>query len=410
MRNIYLVAKREFFSRIKKWTFWISTLAFPAFIIIVALVSGASSASVGDQGIIDFDELENPIVIQDNSEIILDESKLGLPEQVNIRATEDTRNSEYIDQVETGELEAYIVIPRDILESDESEIRVYQQDQGIFGNQKFIDFTNQLFSRSAQAQIESPETLTLLNSNFSGEITAFEDGEKVSTGIEALVPTAISLVVYLVLVMTGAGYMLQSVSEEKENRMIEVILAAISARELIWGKILGLVAVVITQLITLIGLSIIPMLAFGNDLPIDVSTIEVDPLQLIVGIIYIFLGFFTLSAIMVGIAGAMPNYKEAQSFSSLFYIAAVFPLYLATVLLAEPSGSVATGLSYLPVFGPLVILIRNALGAMSPGELLVTTILNLGYVIAAMYIAFLLFKLGSLRYNQKLNPLELMKR
>ncbi len=409
MNKMFLVAKREYFSRVRKVSFWLSTLFFPLFIIVIGVLSGLGTAAVEDLSELNLENLEQPLLVLDESGLVA--RNLPLPELVEFiepQTQTDSELNEAIERVKELEAEALIYYPPQLTET--LTIQIYTKDQGLFANGKYDGFANALIVQSAQSQIDNPNLVTALNANFATDITAYEDGQVVETGLGSLVFPILSLIIYVLLVTTGSGYMLQSVSEEKENRMIEVILSSISSRELIWGKIIGLIGVVLTQLLALVALSVVPFLAFDLELPVDLAGLTVTVPQLLLAVFYIMAGFATLSGIMVGLAAAMPSYKEAQSFSGVFYIIGIFPLYLFSVIIADPGGIVATVLSYVPIASPLVFIARSAFDALGTVEIILSVVINIVYVVISFYAAFALFEIGSLEYTQKLGPKQILSR
>lgn len=409
MKKIFLISKREYLSRVRKVSFWLSTLFFPVFIIVIAAISGLSSVAVDDLAQLKLDNLEKPLLILDESNLVNPELPLPeLVEFVNPITNSDSDLETSIARVKSQESEALIYYPADL--TDSLQIEIYAQDEGIFAIGKYDEFANALIVQSAQSQIEDPEIITALNASFFTDFTAFDEGEVVETGFGTIMFLAASLIIYIMLVTQGSGYMLQSVSEEKENRMIEVILSAVSSKELIWGKILGLIGVVFTQLFALIALSLLPFIILDFDLPFSISDLSIGLPQLLLTLFYVLSGFATLSGIMVGLAAAVPSYKEAQSFSGVFYIIGLFPLYLFSIIVADPSGTLATAMSYVPIASPLVFAARNAFDAIGSLEILLSILVNIVYMIISFYAAFALFELGSLQYTQKLGPKQIIAR
>ena len=205
--------------------------------------------------------------------------------------------------------------------------------------------------------------------------------------------------------MFSSTYLLQSVSEEKENRMIEIMLSNMTSRELIWGKILGQIAIVFTQLFVLLSLAAIGLYftLSNNPLPIDLSDLNLTVGQVLLGVFYLFTGFMIMATTMVGVGSSMPTYREASSFSSVFILTAVSPLWFASTIIFEPSGLAATITSYIPFTAPMILMFRNALGELSTLELLFSSGVLVIYVMIGLFLSFKLFEFGSLQYSSRIN-------
>lgn len=192
------------------------------------------------------------------------------------------------------------------------------------------------------------------------------------------------------------------------------MLSSVTPKELIGGKIIGLIGIILTQVILLILLSIagIAFVIFllssqaGSSaiLPsINLATLNINPLQILLDIIYIFLGFIVMACTMVGVGSAMPTYRDSQSFASVFIILSIFPMYFVSLIIAEPSGTIAQIFSYFPYSAGLILLFRNALGVLSPLEIILSLVLLIVYSYLIFVIAFKLFEFGSLEYTKKIS-------
>lgn len=207
------------------------------------------------------------------------------------------------------------------------------------------------------------------------------------------------------LVSFATSYLLLSVSEEKENRMIETVLSIVKPSDLITGKIIGQVGIIITQVLLLAGLSFAAykLTSSTGGLPIDLANIQLDPIQLILAITYVFFGFLFLSAIMVGVGAATPNYKDAQSMSGIFVMLAVIPLYFVMLIMTNPTGELAVITSYLPFTSSIVLLFRNGLITLPLWEIILSIVTQILYCALGIFIAYKLFEVGSLEFSQRIS-------
>ncbi len=395
MKNLMLVAKREYVKTIRKPSFWLATLAFPIFMIVVMVISGYSSMRTEEKIKEDLKNVKRILVV--------DQANIVNP-AILLNPYEGSTDVDYvIAEVKSDKANAAIVYPSDLAVSQ--QITVYTKDEGIMALGKYDELARQLVKQSILLSLDDPADIGLFNSNLTVTSTYFKDGEVTSWRLEQFVVPAVSLLLYFVMVFMGTNFLLMSVSEEKENRMMEIVLTGIRSKELVWGKVLGITAIIITQLIVLIVLSVVGILFTINMLPLDLdwSQIPLNPLGIILNVFYIFCGFLVIASMMVGVGAAVPTYKDAQQFSSIFIIAAVFPLYFVTLIIAEPNGLVARLTSYFPLTAPMIMLGRNALGALPVWEMLLSIPILLVYVGISLYIAFVLFEVGAYEYNQKIS-------
>lgn len=218
--------------------------------------------------------------------------------------------------------------------------------------------------------------------------------------------------IYFLLVITSASFMLMAISEEKENRMIETIRSMVTPRQLIWGKLLAMIGLALTQLVVLALYGIIAYQASTKILPvhIDWSLVHLGLWQVLLTAYFIFSGFVLMASLMVGIGAAMPSYRDAQQASPLFIIGSILPVYFASILLADPSGLVARVTSYVPFMSPLVLTFRASVGALSVWEQIIGIVVSTGYILIGLYAAFKLFEIGSLEYGKKIGFRNILKK
>ena len=395
MNNLILVAKREYVKTIRKPSFWLATLAFPVFMIAVMLISGYSSIRTEEKIKEDLEKVQRILVV--------DQANIVNPAILQ-KPYESSQEIDYvIAEVKADKANAAIFYPSDLATSQ--QITVYTKDEGIMALGKYDELARQLVKQSILMSLDDPANITLFNSNLKVASTYFKDGEVTAWKLEQFVAPAVSLLLYFVMVFMGTNFLLMSVSEEKENRMMEIVLTGIRSKELVWGKIMGITAIIITQLLVLVVLSAVGIAFTISKLPVslDWSQIPFNPLSILLNGFYIFCGFLVIASMMVGVGAAVPTYKDAQQFSSIFIIAAVFPLYFVTLIIAEPNGLVARITSYFPLTAPMIMLGRNALNALPGWEMLLSIPILLVYVGISLYIAFVLFEVGAYEYNQKIS-------
>ena len=171
-------------------------------------------------------------------------------------------------------------------------------------------------------------------------------------------------------VTTASTFLLQSVSEEKENRTIEILLSTVKDAELITGKVIGLGTAALIQVGIWIGLAALGLGAIAQRLqiPLEISRIPID--HILVGILSLLIGFMIFAAIMIGIGALAPNYKDAQQYSSIFVIGSILPLYVMQIILEDIHGTLAVFLYYFPLTSPLVLVTRFCLGNLAMWEVI----------------------------------------
>lgn len=398
--RIITVIKFEYLQTIKRIGFWIGTLFFPIFLALVMAVSAWSSMTATESSEKILNSGEQIIVIVDEAKALNPDILTG-----NYQAQTDLLSQ--IERVKQNEIRAVFYLPNDFVAT--KNYQIYAQDQGVFTNFSYSAMLDRLISISIASQITNPQAQALFQTSLTAEKTEYysSSGELVEAGVNALILPVISFIIFFMAVFISGQYLLQSVAEEKENRMIETILSVIDSKTLIFGKIIGLSLVVLTQLVVWLIGGLATILTTQNFINIgtfvDLSALwkSFTPATVSISILITFLGFLLFSAIMVGVGSVASSYKDSQSLSSVFVILAIFPIYFVTAILSDSNGLVARIFSYFPTTSAFVFLLRNSLGELDTWELTLGIVLNILYVIIAFWIAAKLFDLGILMYNRK---------
>ncbi|MCA9381057.1 ABC transporter permease [Candidatus Dojkabacteria bacterium] len=396
---IWIIAKREYFAVVKKRSFWISTLLFPIMIGIISFISGYSSSQA--EKLFELKQLENgqEILVQDDSGIL---NPSILPEGFVL-----TQNKEdSINKIKNSESTAFIYFPENL---PDAPTEIYSEYISPLRSDSYNMFAENLIKNSIISTLPEKQ-IQILSMEMNFQVTNFQNGEIVDKSLETFVIPGIGVAIFFVLVTFGASYMISSVSEEKESRMIEIILSSLRPRTLILGKLLGLLGVVITQVLLLILMAILSLQIFNVVLPINISQIPISITTIILTAVYIFLAFIVIANSMVGVGAALPTLKEAQGFSSIFIMLSIFPIYLVTFILAEPDGTLAVILSHMPLSGAFTILFRNVVGNIKTIEIFTTLASLILQVLISYYFAIKAFELGALKFNDSISLKSLFRK
>lgn len=390
-----MVAKREYLKNVKKPAFWLSVFALPALVTVLMVIQYYSNESAMKKAEQEVSEAK-AILLLDRSGVIN-----PMLYQPPFEAVSDKEAA--LARVKEAEADVLIIYPENLKES--GKVEVYVPDGSLMGRDKYNGVAQEMVRQSLLLTIEDQEAARLLSQGLKVETFIFEDGETAAAGFEDYLVPLLSVIIYFMMVFIGSNFLLMSMSEEKENRMMEIVLSILSPGELISGKIFGLVGLILTQLAIF---AVLGYAGFQYALPrlpfeLDLSAVVIDPVILGLNLFYAFAGFFLIATIMVGAGAVMPSYKDAQGFTSVFIMLSIFPIYFAALIVQDPSGPVAMALSYFPFSAPLVFLARNALDSLPLWEKLLSIPLLVAYVALGFYLAFKLFELGALEYQKKLS-------
>lgn len=394
MHNLGNVFKFEVVRTLKKKTFWITALSFP--IIILAIFSIIFFSNQATQ-----EAVENTSK-QQFSIAITDDSKLISKDiSSSVDAATVTNKQKAIEDVRTGSLDAYIYYPADL---SSEPVEIYAKNISLFDNGRYRAVADALLKTAAQSTT-SPEIRTILQDRVSFTSSTYKDGE-LYNGFAQLIAPGIFLVLFYALIAMFGSQMLSSTTEEKENRVIEMILTTIQARTLIIGKILSLIVLGAIQVLVILIPTLIMYALLSDKLSmpnVDLSNIPLDPVRIAIGALVFAASFLLFTGILVGIGAATPTAKEASGFFGVVMLFIFGPLYAATLFISTPDAFIVKFLSFFPLTAPVPLLLRNAVGNLSILDAIIGIVILSFSAVIALAISVRLFRYGALEYSRKVS-------
>jgi ATP-dependent Na+ efflux pump len=403
MHNLSTVIRFEIVRALKKKSFWILAISFPIMFAAIFGIIFLSNKATDDAA----EKLKN----QSFSIAITDESKLVKPQLIAAaKATEIKSNDKQlaINRVKNGQLDAYIYYPKNL---DQQSVEVYGKDVGIFDNGRYSSLANSLLSTSVQSGVD-PAIQKIIQGKISSTSTVYRDG-KVHDSIQEMILPGVFLILFYFLITFFGNQMLTSTTEEKENRVIEMILTTIEARTLIIGKIISLIVLAIIQGLLIVLPVLTGYLLFHNQLKlpsVDLSSLPIDPLRIGIGFLVFASSFMLFTGLLVAIGAAVPTAKEANSFFGIVMILLFGPLYAITMFISIPDSPLVKFLSLFPLTSPIPLMLRNAAGNLGVSEAIIGIAILIISATIIMAIAVRIFRFGALEYSRKLSAKEIFAR
>ncbi len=302
-------------------------------------------------------------------------------------------------------LAGYLVIPDDYLQS--GRITVYSTG-GFFDTVTAADsdtlrgfLVSGLLAGKVDpavaARAADPADVTPVTLDENGQPTS--GGDPFSTIAGFIIPYLLSI--FLVIsIFTASSYLLRSVSEEKESRVIEVVLSSVSATELLAGKVLGLGALGLTQVLVWLVSGF--ALTGGLGSVAAGVVIALNPLAFGLSAVYFLLGYLLYGTLMAA-AGAMgTSMRESQQLAGIFSFASAVPLMFNSLILTSPNGTLTRVLSIFPLTAPTAMMLRLPLAGQLPVLDLLLSLAGLLFAIPfVLWGSARLFRMGLLLYGKR---------
>jgi len=205
-------------------------------------------------------------------------------------------------------------------------------------------------------------------------------------------------ILYFMALFSSAAYLLQGVAEEKESRIVEILLSSVNTHELLWGKVLGLGALGLTQL-AVWGLSAFAFLRWLDDAKAFLPSMS--PQFLAASLAILFVGFLMFGVLMAGLGALGNNMRESQQFSAFVSMLAVVPMMLSSLFIMNPNGLVPRVLSYIPWTAPIALLMRLSFTPLPWWDVLASLLAMLLGVGISVWAGVRLFRVGILMYGKR---------
>lgn len=394
MYNLGTVFNFEVKRTLKKKSFWIMSIIFPVIIAAIFGIIYFSNKATSDAA--------NNAQNQHFSIAVTDES--GLISQnilTAVKAKKIANKQTGITAVKTGKVDAYFYYPSDI---SKDNVQIYGKDIGLFDNGRYQAVAELILKESVTPRVNS-QISTILQAKVNFSSTTYKDGLAYN-GFKQLIAPGVFLVLFYILIAMFGNQMLTSTTEEKENRVIEMILTTIQARTLILGKIYSLVVLALIQIIIILIPIITLYLLVGQHLAlpnIDLTNLPFDPVRIGLAAVIFFFSFFMFTGLLVAIGSAVPTAKEASGFFGAVMALVFGPLYAASLFISAPQSALVQFLSYFPFTAPIPLLLRNAVGNLTVPQALASIAILAVTSVVVMTIAIRLFRYGALEYSKRLS-------
>lgn len=257
------------------------------------------------------------------------------------------------------------------------------------------------FERSGMGDIDDVQALMRRPAMETRRLT--EDGEA-TAGIELQKALPVIFMVLLWISAFASGnYLLTSTIEEKSNKVMEVLLSAISSMQLMTGKILGQAVVGMCTIGVYAALGVAALTYFSMaDL--------IDPMMIVYLVVYFLMAYFMVAAIMAAIGSAVSDLQEANALITPAMLVLFLPMVLFVPISQSPNGVLAVVTSYIPMLTPFVMIIRvTSAEPISPFQIVSATAVGLLGVVVMVWLAARIFRVGVLMTGKPPSPMELIK-
>jgi ABC-2 type transport system permease protein len=428
MQKVWVIIKREYLVRVKTRAFIISTLISPLLLLALILLPGLLIARGGGE--------RNVIVLDQTADSsMFDAVKRNLeqtPKQDNGKRKGPFRGTLFLltrmpvspaEEIDTSFItglakgdgdrasnKAYVVFGKDLL--DRAEVAYYGQSTTDFSlstleraiSSAVIDARIERAGWDAQKINEFRRDVDLKTNKIGpgGEITQSEGGADFMVAFVMLFFLYMSVLFYGLFVMRG-------VVEEKQTRIVEVIISSVRPTQMMFGKVIGIGLVGLTQIgvwalsAFFLGSAGVALFASGA----AASAIKIPPSLLIYFVVYFVLGYLLFATLYALIGATVSSEDEAQQAQFPVTMLAVIPMMVFTIVMSNPSSTTSIALSLFPFFSPTLMMMRIAVSSPPLWQVLLSMLIMIVSIIGCTWLAAKIYRVGILMYGKRPSIAEL---
>jgi ABC-2 type transport system permease protein len=445
MNKILIIIKREYLTRVTKKSFLILTLLMPILFGMLMVLPGYLASRENEK--------EAKVAVVDRSTLFLGQLKDSkstkfhyIPEADYNKIKDNLNNNGYY---------ALLEIPQNILTLNkvivfsskqinmEVKSHINWQLEKQLEDVKRAELINRIGIPDLEKQIQDTKAKISVET-----IKIGDDGvaKKGSTEIAMFAGIGVGMIIYMFVFIYGSMVM-RGVLEEKQNRIVEVIISSVKPVQLMMGKIIGLAAVGLTQfliwIILMTGIFAGAKSMFGssetmqqmakaqsenvmmgsNQASVQIMQ-SIEPNQfdkiteqieginfpLIIGcfLVFFIFGYLLYSSMMAAVAAAVDSEEDMQQFMLPITIPLVMAMVLLGAVIKNPEGSLAFWGSMIPFTSPIIMMVRIPFGV-SWYEIAISITILIFTTYGAIWMAAKIYRTGILMYGKKPTWKELGK-
>ena len=409
-----IIVAREYLERVKRKSFIISTILMPLFMVammalptLLLVLSGPEECKIG--------------VIDDSGKIA--QTLQGGDEISFVSITDQT----FEQAKENSEFDAFLVIGPDVVANPNASITFYTQGAPSIQTEQFV-----------ASQIENTiETIRINNSGVENlrdimksvkvdvEMKTFRLDQEEETATSSMLSYAMGFMATFILymfIMLYGNMVMNSIIEEKNNRVLELVVTSVNPTWLMMGKIIGVGLVAVTQMLVWAAIILIcsgwvlPMLtamAAGADGSMMAAMSQLTDVgfmseYLLYLILFLVGGYFFYASIYAAIGSAVDNLQDASQLQTVAVLPIILAFVISMTVVNDPNSTLAMWTSFIPFTSPMVMMARMPFG-IAGWQMAVSLVLLYAGFVGMVWVAAKIYRVGIFMYGKKPTFGDLMR-
>jgi ABC-2 type transport system permease protein len=408
------VAKREYLERVKKKSFLIGTILGPllmaTMIVLPGLIFELSPETREKIAVVDRTGFLYDDFVKALGDTLKDGSPMFLLRCVEVGgAGFDETKKQLGYEVESDVLDGYLVIPEEV--SEEGKATFYGKRAGNLKAYERIEraLSHAVIGKRLAAEGMDYDSISHMIKGVKVEALRLKKGEEKKGEFMLVYITSFIFIMmlYMTILLWGVAVM-RSIIEDKNSRVIEVLLSSLKSKDLMMGKILGVGGVGLTQYAIWAAFAGL-LWAYAMSMGGMGQYIHFTPMTLLFFVIFYVLGFLFYSTLFAMIGSVCNTDQEAQQLQTPVVLCLVFTLVTPMAVLQNPDGAFATIVSLIPFFAPITMFLRINLLMPPVWQIALSIALLVVGIYIAGIVAAKIFRIGILMYGKRPDVREIIK-
>jgi ABC-2 type transport system permease protein len=391
MNKTLLILRHEFLQMLKRRGFIAMTLIVPLIALLLIgvfqIISGVARPTVEVMTIGYVDELGGFEQYMRQGNITL--ARFDTPDD----ATE---------ALVSGDIKEYFVIPSGYISTGvinrytlEKQLAASPAITAAINNFLLSNLLAGKVPETTIARIEAPLNLVTIRLTETGAVAPEQGGYG-----NFIIPFVFGILLALSIIFSST-YLLQGLGEEKENRLIEILLSSVSARQLLTGKVLGMGAAGLVQVaVWVISAPLLLSLA-SSSIGGFISTIQLPANFIVLAVVYFILGYLLFSVISASIGAISSNSREGQQLIGVFALPLLIPLWFTSLIMFFPDNPVWVFFAIFPLSAPVEVIIRLGVSAVPAWQLVASIAVLILSIIGVLLLTIKVFRTYLLMYGKR---------
>jgi ABC-2 type transport system permease protein len=410
MRNMLLIAKREYFEQIRARAFLMTTIGLPALFVVILGIGYAANLGLGGKKHLVI-TADNPALANEIREQLTNDNDGKLSVDV-LPSSDSSMNSTLMSELQNKSINGILSIKAQSGELPVASYTSLASGDFMTGARLRRALNNGLVGEQLKsAGVASAEADSLLKGISIQTFQLKKDGSIVRTSAEASLWKG--YVMALLLSMTTMIYGLnvaRSVIQEKTSRIFEVMLATVKPTDMLAGKLIGLGAVGLTQiLIWLIAAVALVVTPFAAAMLTGEYSLHFSWFEGVLFPLYFLLGYLLYSSLFAGLASTCETEQELQMYMPLAAAPTWLSFAMIVLIMNDSNSPWAVAASLFPPTAPIVMFLRMASETPPAWQFVVSIGLLVASIIATLWFSSRLYRVGILMYGKRASLPELLR-